>query len=216
MEILLGNNEYSVDKINLRKWLELEDIREKLIKAIEIGNMDNMVLSLLSYISIALNISIEQLQDLPWYEIAFAYSNISIICIPRYDLAVLRPRNQNLERKVSWDYDGRTFYLWSHLLADSYGWTLDEISELDFNDALALLQEIMVDEQLEKEWQWALSEIAYPYDENTKRNRFHPLHRPDWMKEQITAKPIKKTKIFKAMMPIGNVVWMPEDEAIIH
>lgn len=203
--ILLNDNEYSFDHIGLRKWLELEEIREIFIEAVDNKDIDNIMLSLCSYISTALDISTEVLQILPWYEVANAYIFISIECIPRYDFAVLKPKKNEPEKyKATWDYKERTLYLWSHMIASAYGWTLEYISNIYFNDALALLQEIMIDEQLKKEWQWSLSEIAYSYNESTKKSEFKPLPRPSWMQD-ILPEP-KKIRIPVSMMPVGIVM----------
>lgn len=203
--IFLNDNEYSFDRVGLRKWLELEEIRETFIEAADIGDTDNIVLSLCSYISAALGISVDILQEVPWYEVANAYAVIFAECMPRYDFAILKPKkNEPKKSKVNWDYKERTLYLWSHMIASAYGWTLDYISNLYFNDALALLQEIMIDEQLKKEWEWSLSEIAYPYNESAKKSEFKPLPRPSWMQE-IMPEP-KKVKILKSMLPVGIVV----------
>jgi hypothetical protein len=208
VEIFLGENEYSLDRIGLRLWLALEEIRETINKAAENRDTDNMALSINSYISAALGISSDIDMQLPWYEVATAYMQITTMCIPKHDLAILRPKKEKDERKVSWDYPERTFYLWSHIIASHYSWTLDYIADMPFDDALAILQEAMVEEQLQKEWQWSLSEIAYPYNETTKRSKFQPFPRPSWMSEEIIFKPIKKIKIPRVMMPMGNVIRM--------
>lgn len=214
--ILLNDNEYSFDHIGLRKWLELEEIRETFIQAVDGRDIDSMMLSLCSYISTALGISTEPIQTLPWYEVANAYILISIECLPRYDFAVLQLRkNEPEKRKLSWDYKERTLYLWSHMIASAYGWTFDYISNIYFNDALALLQEIIIEEQLKREWEWSLSEIAYPYNESTKKSEFRPLPRPSWMQE-ILPEP-KKVRIPKSMLPVGIVVRLgTQDEAPVN
>ena len=215
MEISLGDNKYSLDRIGLKLWLALEEIRETIIKAAENGNTDNMALSLSSYISAALGISIDKLMQLPWYEVANTYMQIAMLCMPKYDLAVLKPKKDETKHNISWDYPERTFYLWSHIIASHYGWTLDYIAEMPFDDALAILQEAMVEEQLQKEWQWSLSEVAYPYNESTKKTEFHPLSRPSWMLEEVPA--IKKVKILKSMLPVGKIVrWGNPDETVIN
>ncbi len=218
MEILLGENKYSLDRIGLRLWLALEEIREKIIKAAESRDTDNMVLSISSYISAALDISDDGLLQLPWYEVAMAYIQIISLCTPKYNLAILKPKKENQEEKKStWDYPERTFYLWSHIIASQYGWTLEYIADMPFDDALALLQEAMVEDQLHKEWEWSLSEVAYGMNESTKKTEFHPLPRPKWMSEEIIAPPVKKVKILKSMMPVGKIVrWGNPDEAIVN
>jgi len=61
-----------------------------------------------------------------------------------------------------------------------------------------------VDDQLDREFIYGLSEIAYHYDKNTKTRKFVPLPRPHWMREKI--QPVKKFPILKAMMPMGNII----------
>lgn len=102
-----------------------------------------------------------------------------------------------------WDYEGRTWHFYSHLLAKHYGWTLEYISQLHPSDALAKIQEILTDEQLEREFQHSLSDVAYPYNSQTKKSEFHPLSRPFWMRPKIKETP--KIKIPAIYMPIGVV-----------
>ena len=211
MEILLGENKYSLGILGLKKWLELDEIRETFLKAAGDGNTNDTVSSICSYISAALDVSIDALMELPWYEIAEAFTAIVIESIPKYNFAILTQRKEILEdRKPSWDYPERTWYLWSHILASSYGWTLDYIESLYFNDALALIQEILVEAQLKKEWDWGLSEIGYQYDEGAKVSRLRPLPRPSWMTE--ISGPPKKTKILKSLLPVGIVVRLGAEE----
>lgn len=216
MEILLANHEYSLDRIGLRLWLELEEIRSSILEAAENRDTDNIALSIRSYVSAALGIS-EDLTLLPWYEVASAYMLIASLCVPKYDLAILKPKKEEPKPEASWEYPERTFYLWSHILASHYKWTLEYVAEMNFNDALALLQEAMLDEQLQKEWQWSLSEVAYAYNEALKKSEFRPLPRPSWMRGDMIAPPVKKVKIPKSMMPVGKIVsWGNADEAIIN
>ena len=205
MEITLADNKYSLDRIGLRLWLALEEIREKILQAAENKDTDTAQL-ICSYVSAALDIPDNILLSLPWYEVANAYTVIVMLCVPKYDLAVLKPKKKEEIQVVSWDYQERTFYLWSHILASKYGWTLEYIADMPFNDALALLQEAMVEEQLQKEWEWSLSEVAYFYNESTKKSEFRPLPRPSWMQSEIIAPPVKKVKILKSMLPVGKVV----------
>lgn len=215
MEILLGENKYSLDRLGLKKWLELEKIRETFLKAAGEGNINDTVSSIISYISVALDVSVDI--ELPWYEIADAFTAIIIESAPKYNFAILAQRKEIIDdSKPSWDYPERTWYLWSHILASTYGWTLNYIESLYFNDALALIQEIMVDAQLKKEWDWGLSEIGYQYDESAKISRLRPLPRPSWMTE--ISGPPKKVKIPKYLMPVGIVVKLgtEKNETSVH
>lgn len=105
---------------------------------------------------------------------------------------------------VPWDYEGRTWYVWANLLAETYGWDLEYVANLEIEDAVSLVQEVFVNRQLEKEWEWDLSEKSVSYNEKTKTAKHIPLQRPSWMR--VRAKPPKKVKILKSMMPVGNII----------
>jgi hypothetical protein len=122
---------------------------------------------------------------------------------PRAKLPILTTKHTKEDKKLSWDYDGRTWNFYSHLLASNYGWTLEYIGKLGIDEVIAKIQEILTEEQLNKEFQWSMSEIAYPYNKSTKKSEFKPLKRPYWMLAEVTE--IKKIKILKSLLPIGNV-----------
>lgn len=207
--VQLGEKECSVVRLRLRKWLALEEIREEVNKAAENRNIDRFVQSVYSYISAAIDIPVEELEVLPSYEIIEAYSVILSTNVPKLDFPLLKAKVQ--EKKVAWDYEGRTWYLWSNVLSGKYGWTLEYMAELDVDDAIALFQEILVDEQLEREWQWSRSEIAYQLNPQTKKSEFKPLSRPNWMDAPVVYKPVKKGKIPKDLIPMGIVIRYEDD-----
>ena len=198
------------------RWMQLEQIKEKIITAAENGG--DFPDRVLEYISVAVGVSSK------WYEKADWMRVISLlyVCLsksPTVHLPLLTPSHEKSEPEP-WHYEGRTWHAYSHILAKAYGWTLKEISQLKVEDALAKIQEILVDEQLEREFVHGLSEIAYPYDKNTKKSTYKPLPRPHWMRP--AAKPIQRFKIPKSMMPMGNVVYegvVPDEylpKEIIH
>jgi hypothetical protein len=86
-----------------------------------------------------------------------------------------------------------------------------QISNLPVDDALAYIQEILTDRQLEKEFTHSLSETSYPYNKNTKQSKYVPLKRPYWMQPDF--KNVEKKKVApipKSLLPVGNVVRMSE------
>lgn len=101
-----------------------------------------------------------------------------------------------------YDYPGRNWAWVVHKLASRYGWTRDYIFSLYPEEAAVYLQEILVSEQDEKEWQYSLSELAYVYDSVTKRSRFQPLARPSWMLNYELPKPVR---VLKSYLPFGVV-----------
>lgn len=209
-------DKYTLDRVGLKKWIELEDIRYNIRKAAESGNTDELASQLCLHVSVAFCIPYEDVEKLDWDEVAYAFQIGTLACVPKNDYAILKSKSKD-EKEISWDYPGRTFYLWANMLARAYGWTLDYIAELDFDAAIALMQEILVDQQTEKEWQWMLSEIAYPYNPTKKVSEFKALPRPSWMSEKRIVAPVKNVKILKSMLPVGAVVKMDGTlENVVH
>ena len=184
----------------LKKWIELEQRKEKIIEAVEKG--DDFPNELFSYLSTALGVHSKCYDKADWYQVFQAFY-VCLSKFPELELPLLTPSNEK-GKDEPWNYPYRTWHLYSHLLAKAYGWTIKEISQLHVEEALAKIQEIIVDDQLEKEFFYGLSEIAYPYDKNSKTSKFVPLPRPHWMRTKI--QPVKKVIIPASMMPVGNVI----------
>lgn len=106
--------------------------------------------------------------------------------------------------KMPWLYIGREWYFWKHIFTHWYNWSEDYIANLEIEEAFALMQEICTQEQLEKEWQYALSEKSMVYNASTKKSTFHPLPRPNWM---IPSQPKKgPMKLPKKLIPVGEIL----------
>ena len=187
-----------------RQWIELENIKSKIIEAVENSHPDFPVY-LLDYISTALGVSSKWFEKAEWIKIV----ELFYACLarsPKVDIPLTSPSKEKF-KDDPWTYEGRTWPLYSHLIAQAYGWTLKEISQLQVGSALSMIQEIMVDKQLEKEFQYGLSEIAYPYNKSTKKSVFKPLDRPYWMRPTFNPQiDIPRFKIPVGMMPEGVVV----------
>lgn len=199
MMIKIGESEYKYTRSHLKKWLALEDLQVKLNKAVEIHEPDDVAKRCVSIVSTALSISEAELNERPWYEVGIALLTIRMLEQPKFDFPFLNTKIK--DKKDVWDYDQRTWYIWSHLFADKYGWTLEYIADLDVDDAIGLAQEIAVEEQLQREWEWTTSEIAYQ-----AKDGFKPLDRPDWMRYSAKPQAMPKMKIRREFMPSGVVV----------
>jgi len=199
MQIKIAEGEYEYTRPPLKPWLLLEDKRVNLTEAITAQDRVIVADCLVEFLSFALKIPKETLCLCPWYEVASAYTYISTLNSPKFDFPFL---NSNVKyKKEIWDYKGRTWYIWANIFARKYNWNLDLIAELDVDDAIALAQEIAVDDQLDKEWKWMTSEIAYQTKEG-----FKPLDRPNWMKYAELNKEIPMLKIRKDLMPSGIII----------
>lgn len=217
MEYTLNGKQFTVTRYKLREWLKLDAVREKIVDAIDTKNVDGFANSLCSFVSIASNVSTEELNMLPWYEVAEAFIAINQENQLRLEFALLRAEKKKQEL-VAWDYDGRSWYWWLDILSSRYGWSQEYIADMDIDDATGLLQEILVNKQLEREWQWSLTEIAYPYNDKTKTSNFKPLDRPEWMMT-INARDIPKLPVMRMrrdMMPVGIVKRGKSDEPAVN
>lgn len=202
--LILDDIEYQILRVKFRKFIALDEIQNQIIKATE--TQDDSLSSLLcSYVSVALSCPRELLDDLPWKDVVSTYLDIVLKNVFVIDLPFLkRTTKKEIREAEPWEYPGRAWYAYSHMMAKEYGWTLEYIGELEVEDAFRLLQEIVVDAQLLREWQWDISEKSTGYDEATKKARHIELPRPDWMRP--IPLPPKKVKIPMSYMPVGNVI----------
>lgn len=205
-DLRIGSIEIPLVRSKLREWLRLEDIRKDILDATEGRDGEKLIASLYSYVSVVSSISIDELMGCPWYEITRAYSKLTVINTPP-DIPFIQPRHKKMQdESVGWDYPNRQFYLWANIIAAAYGWSLDYIAELDIYDALPLIQEILVDDQLQKEWEWGMSQNSYSYDATAKKSKFNPLKRPEWMNANKKVKEIPNVTIRSGEMPMGMIL----------
>lgn len=164
---------------------------------------------ILNYLSLASDMQ-EHEKRLPWYSITEVFFSCMEINKISFQFPVLKQAPKQRE-EFAWDYAGRDWYYWLNTFASAYGWSVEQVEALDIDDAIGLLQEIELDDQFEKEWEHGLSEIAYPYDQSSKKQKFVPLKRPRWMnKMPDVAKLVRK--IPKKMIPVGLVIKANEDK----
>lgn len=203
----IGKRELPVVRHKLRAWLVLEDIQSKISKAAKAGDKDEFVSSLYSYVSTAFSIPVEELEQCYWLDIATAYAQGLALDNLNSNLPLIKPiLDKRPDESEMFDYPGRSWYMWANIFSSAYGWSLEYIAELDVNDAVALYQEILIDNQHEKEWDWMLSENAYSYDSNTKKSKFIPLNKPEWMRTPREIKEIPTFRIRKSELPVGLIL----------
>ena len=197
-------NELTVHRVKFKRWAELEDKREQFVRAAD-ENADNFPQKFFAYLSAALNVKEEELEGLHWIECVELFYKVYLANLPSPTLPLITATSKDLKSsKLEWDYPGRVWFLYANILSSAYGWTLEYIAELEIDDALALVQEILTDQQLAKEFTWGMSEAAYSYNKSTKTSKFNPLPRPAWMLPAV--REIKKIKIRKDLMPQGLII----------
>ena len=180
-----------------RKYLDLETKKSSLLKESESAAFPDQVYA---YLSDSLGVPVKRLEKQDWENTVQLLLKESTKVQLNRDIPMLKDAPKDT-KNVDWDYPGRTWAYYSHLLAKAYGWTIEYIANLDVNEAIAYLQEILTEEHLHNEFAYSLSEIAYPYNSSTKTSNYKPMSRPYWMK--ATVQPIKKMKMRKSMLPVG-------------
>lgn len=202
IEISLGQSIYQVDCPRLKKYLFLVETLSEISEAGIAKDHRKLASYIIDYIAIAIEEDIND--DMPWYEYAGAYLSLLTLCNLDIKLPMLLYR-QDENSDEAWDYTGRVWYFWAHSLASRYGWTLEYVANLTPEDAIALMQEILVEDQFSKEWEWNLSDIAYSSDKHGHITH-KELPRPVWMTVKPKHLEIKKIKIKRDFLPVGKVV----------
>jgi len=198
IKVRLNGREILVSRARLGLFLKLEAHLRDLNNAVKQRDSGGVVLAIYQYLLSA----VEGIDPgkMKWLELMQAFFSIRNMNIISIDLSMLKIRMAEREGSTPWDHPDRPFLMWIHLLATYYGWSLTEIESLWPEDAAMYVQEILVDEQLRREWEHSLSPVAYPADKKGK-TKFTPLPRPVWMRRDGP----KKMRIPKKLLPIGVI-----------
>jgi len=193
-----------VDRATFYKWLQLEETKEKIITAVEDGRSEDFVAHIYEYLTTAVGKE-KDWSELPWIEIRDLFYDIEEVNTPTKPFPILLHKSK--KSRKGWEYEGRNWYFWLHTLSSSYSWNMEYIKKLDVDDAIGLLQEILLDEYEDRNFLWRTSRIAY-----NEKSRFQPLDKPNWMKIGTIKRKIPKQKIRRDFLPVGNVVrWDKKD-----
>lgn len=199
-ELTLNGHPVSVQRAKFRRWTELEDLRDRFSRAADIAELSDLMVL---YLSAALEFTASEIDDISWIESAEAFNDVVSVNAIIKPLPFMRYPAKDA-KPVPYDYPGRMFFQYANMFAKNYGWTIDIIASMDVDEAMALLQEMMIDDAHRREWEWDLSERSTGYDEATKSPKYVPFPLPAWM---TPVPPAPKTyKILKSMLPVGNVV----------
>lgn len=195
--------------IKFKQWIELEDQKFRIAKSYaerreEFPKLVNQFLSIAFPI-----LPRKYIDQLYWADCVRLFNRVgSKTVITKYLPLVAASAGEKVpDNKQPWEYDGRSWHFYSHMIAKEYGWSLEYIADLCVYDALAIIEEILLDEQFQKEFMWGMSEASVVYDSRTKTSKPNPLPRPYWMKSVNPAEPlpIKRIRIPSHMLPVGVV-----------
>jgi hypothetical protein len=203
--IRVGGKDITIRRLLLRGWSELEELKQAMDDAISKKDFNEYFSKCVHFTEMASVQSVEW-DKLPWWEFLTAYAEIVKLNVPTKNFPILTESKQGKDiKKLPWEYPGRGWYFWLNLFASNYGWDEMPIAEMDIDTAIGLYQEIVMDEQFQREFQWGMSEIAYPYNTSTKTQNYKPLERPTWMLP-LAPKHNPVVKMRKDMLPVGNII----------
>ena len=200
-EVTIGDVKITFKRLLLKEWTVLEENKVVMQEAVKRKDFHGIFDTVSSCILTASNAKVKW-EDKPWFDMLQAYGEAIAINSPTKPFPILTSQEEK-DDKLPWEYPGRIWYFWVNLFANTYGWTKEQVEVLDIDDAIGLYQETLIDDQLQKEWEWIGYDAAFPYNESTKKSVFKELIRPMWMMG-ITAKP-KTIKMLKTLIPVGNV-----------
>lgn len=188
-----------------RKWIELEEHKNKIIQAV--ADNGDLPKHFFAYLSTALAIPVKYFEHADWELIVKSFYQTLQLTQCQLSLPILQPTDKK-HPDEPWTYDQRVWHLYSHMLAKTYGWSLEYIANLTVQDAMPKIQEILLDDQLDKEFQWQTSENSISYDQQGK-GKFNPLDRPEWMRKRVILKtaPKERTALPANLIPQGVITY---------
>lgn len=218
VQIALGGREWTLSRARLGDFLRLQQARDILLEGVKSEDNREIVTGLYAFLRVLLtDLTEDEFYSAPWHEIAAAFILIeNINLLPHANEFAIIRHAVSSDKRVAWDNYLRSSLIWVHMIAKAYGWTKDEIENLWPEDAIALVQEILADEHIDREFIHALSEVAYEYNKTTKKSQYRPLQRPAWMALGDRDGKPRKTKLRKDWLPTGNVVYPEGAEEIVH
>lgn len=190
------------------RWVALEEQKNRILKAVG-ESSDEFPNELFTFLSTALHLSHRHFRKASWIKVVQAFYKCLELTRCQFELPIFEPNNVKIE-DVAWDYHNRPWHVYVHMLAKEYGWTIEYIYNLSIKDAMCAIQEILLDDQLEKEFQWTMSERSAYYDDKSKTTKLNPLPRPQWMMKHVSKDDLPKIKIPVGMMPTGAGITQDE------
>lgn len=217
VRVSLGGREYPLSRARLGRFLDLQRQRSVLAEAVKRSDTGAIAEAVIGYLQTGLasvDLNFGFYASRPWSELLAGFRAVEECNrIPKADeFALMRDRPRGKPQRDPLDHHHRTAKVWFHRLASAYHWTVEEISNLWPEDAIGFLQEILIEHQLEREFQHSLSTIAYPLDKRNK-GKYKPLQRPAWMIQAAMDQAPEKGPIARKVLPLGAVIYPEGSEA---
>lgn len=216
-KVVLAGEAFALERQRLRGWLALQVARERLEDAVARKDAAGICDALLGALASCLPPRAEEAaRRAAWYEVIAAWSAVCAVNrVPDPDrFALLQAGGADSHPAEPWHYLGRIRYALVHIIASAYGWTEGEVMRLWPEDAVAYLQEILAEQHAEREFQHALSQVAYDVAPGG-RARYRPLPKPRWMRTLARARQSRSVasgRIPASLLPTGIVIQVPGTE----
>lgn len=200
---------FLMKRLKLREWAAMDDSRKAIKNTLEDGELRRTAELFYSIVCacspVFRFIPYKLTRNLFWLYTASLFVSAMEKNLPAKKFPILQTKSTGSPE--TWEYEGRGWFFWLNLFAESYGWNMEKIAKLDIDEAIGLYQEIIASQHVSREWEYGLSEFAYEYISSTKQSKYRPLPKPDWMLAGIGTRKTTtpKVKILKSMMPVGNV-----------
>ena len=198
IRVTIDGREVEIRRARLGHFLDLERHSSAFYEAVKKRDSGAAVSALLAYLKEALPEEID-LSSLPWFEITNLFLYIGSLNMLPSNIPLLKSLARD-SAKVPWDHKERPFIMWIHIIASTYGWSLTEIRSLWPEEAAIYVQEILLDEQLDREWDHMLSPVAHSADKSGK-DVYKRLQRPSWMAPRP-----RKQKLLRKTLPQGHII----------
>jgi len=204
VKINIQNKTITLTRLKLRGWSRLESLKKDMDDAISKDDYDTYFDKMVEFVEMASSTS-EPIdwKSVAWFDFLAIYNMAIQSNVPTIEFPIFRAKQEE-QKELPWEYDGRSWFFWLNLFSRNYGWSIEQIENLDIDEAIGLYQEIEIDNQMKKEWEWGLTEISYEYNPTTKMSTLRPLPRPEWMKP-IAPQVMPKVKMRREHLPVGNV-----------
>jgi hypothetical protein len=214
VSVRLGGREVPLTRARLGRFLALQDLRGRLADAAKSGDTGKIAEALIAYLQAAVSgaeFSFGDYGAMPWYDLVAAFAvaaDLNTLPNPEH-FALLLVKREGAD--PPWAYPGRDIHVWVHHIAAAYHWSLEAILDLWPEQAVAFVQEIFIDRQLEREFEHSLSQVSYKFNKRGL-GKLQPMKRPAWMTTKVSEAKAKTTKLRKDGLPIGAIIYPPGSE----
>lgn len=205
IEITLRGQPLECERGRLGVHLELGEILDLYQEGVKARSSSGVRRAVTSYLEVGTKLSSEEVENLSFVEAGAVFLKLQDLNRLRFFPPFLSGKDEPEPDKEAppWDYEGRDLHIWIHTIASAYGWSREEILGLVPEEAVIYIQEVMLEDQFRREWEYSLSGQGMVYNKTTRTSRFRPLPRPGWM---VKRKPTV-IKMPRSLLPIGNVIY---------